>query len=142
MDKFRIADLGAGNDISMVEVVASDKNASIAAYQEDMEKLTYANDSFDVVHCRNAVDHTKNALAAVKEMIRVCKPGGWVYIKCWLDQKSTKGHHYWSAKEDGVFTDGDESFDLKDLGFRIRYTDLGGERRYNYIEATFEKPHA
>ena len=142
MDKFRIADLGAGNAESMIEVVASDKNAIAAEDREDMEKLTYGDESFDMVHCRNALDHTKDALAAVKEMIRICKPGGWVYIKCWLDQKSTKGHHYWSAKDDGIFTNGVDSFDLKDLGFKIRYTDIGGERRYNYIEATLEKPNA
>lgn len=141
MDKFRIADLGAGG-LSMVEVVASDKRLVVGADQEDMEKLTYANNSFDMVHCRNALDHTRDALTAVKEMIRICKPGGWIYIKCWLDQKETKGHHFWSAKEDGVFTNGADSFDLKDLGFKIRYTDLGGERRYNYIEATLEKTDA
>lgn len=140
MDKFRVADLGAGNGESMIEIVASDKDAIVVSEQQDMEKLTYADDSFDVVHCRNALDHTADAVAAVKEMIRICKPGGRVYIKCWLDQKETKGHHYWSAKEDGMFTNGVASFDLKDLGFRIHYTDLGGERRYNYIEATLEKP--
>lgn len=139
MDKFRIADLGAGSP-SMVEVITSDKNPIKGQEQQDMEKLTYQNNSFDLVHCRNALDHTMNALSAVKEMIRICKPGGWVYIKCWLDQKETKGHHYWSAKEDGTFTNGVESFNLKDLGFEIRYTEVYAERRYNYIEATLEKP--
>lgn len=138
MDKFRIADIGAG-PTSMVEVVASDKDLIDGVQRQDMEKLTYEDNSFDVVHCRNALDHTKNALAVVKEMIRICRPGGLVYIKCWLDQKETKGHHYWSAKEDGVFTNGKTNFSLKDFGFKVRCTDLGGERRYNYIEATLEK---
>lgn len=139
MDKFKIADLGAGSP-SMVEVVASDKQPAKGQDQQNMEKLAYGNDSFDVVHCRNALDHTEDALAAVTEMIRICKPGGRVYIKCWLDQRETKGHHYWSAKEDGTFTNGQATFSLAGLGFKIRYTDLGGERRYNYIEATLEKP--
>lgn len=139
MDKFKIADIGAGNGEDMIEVVRSDKDSIVVSEQQDMEKLTYPANQFDVVHCRNALDHTKDALAAVKEMVRICKPGGLVYIKCWLDQKNTKGHHFWSAKENGTLTNGEVSFNLGEMGFKIKYTDLGGERRYNFIEATYQK---
>ena len=106
---------------------------------QDMEKLTYSNDFFDIVHCANALDHTRHALAAVKEMIRICKTGGWVYIDCNLDQKDTGYKHFWNAKEDGRFTNNIDTFDLKDFGFTIKYVDKGGERRYNQIIATLKK---
>ena len=101
---------------------------------QDMEELDYPDRSFDIVICINALDHTKNALRAIAEFARVAED--YIYIKCWLDQKQTGYKHYWDAKEDGTFTNGTETFNLKDWGFKIKYTDTGGERRYNYIEAT------
>ena len=107
---------------------------------QDMEKLTYQDNMFDIVHCCNAFDHTVNAKTALKEMIRICKSNGWIYINCWLDQRTTSGKmHYWDAKEDGTFISKTEKFSLKDYGFNIKYTDNGGERRYNHIIATLKK---
>lgn len=107
---------------------------------QDMEKLTYSDDTFDIVICINALDHTPNADMAVKEMIRVCKPGAWVYIDCNLDQLSNSGHkHYWDAKESGILENFYEGFDLKGFGFAIKFIDNGGESRYNKIIATLQK---
>lgn len=106
---------------------------------QDMEKLTYPDSFFDIVHSANALDHTINAWEAVKEMIRVCKPGGWIYIQCYLDQLSTGHKHYWNAREDGVFQNNGGLFDLKDLGFKIEFIDKGGESRYNSIIATLRR---
>ncbi len=106
---------------------------------QNMEKLTYLDEFFDIVHCFNALDHTRNALAAVKEMIRVCKSGGWIYINCSLDQLSTGYKHHWDAKEDGVFINKTYKFDLKDFGFKIELVDNHSSRRYNNIVATLQK---
>ena len=146
----KIADIGSGpvskigDHLDGVEVAVfpSDRREFDGIDQENMENLTYEGNTFDIVHCENALDHTPNALSAVKEMMRVCKPEGFVFIKCWLDQKDTGYKHYWNAKEDGIFTNGTDSFNLKDFGFKIDYTDTGGERRYSYIVAILEKPDA
>jgi len=106
---------------------------------QNMEKMTYADNFFDIVHCVNALDHTKHASEALKEMIRICKVGGWIYIHCYLDQLTTGHLHFWNAKQDGTFTNGKETFDLKDFGFTIQYTDNGGETRYNEITAIVQK---
>ena len=142
----KVADLGTGK-ISTLElqvegpVTLEIHPSGLDSYEyQNMEKLTYPDNSFDIVHCRNALDHTKDAPAAVKEMLRICKPGGKVFIKCWLDQKDTGHKHYWNAKEYGIFSNGSDSFDLKDFGFDVRTVINGGERRYDYIEATWEKP--
>ena len=111
----------------------------ISVERQDMEKLTYPDNFFDIVHSNNALDHTKNAKEAVKEMIRVCKVDGWVYIHCWLNQLSTGYRHCWNAKEDGTFTNNKDTFDLKELGFQIQFIDRGGESRYNEIIATLKK---
>lgn len=70
---------------------------------QDMEELTYKSDSFDIVHCRNALDHTPDAFNAVQEMKRVCKPGGWVYLLHAEGQKRLYGGHHYHNAEDWVF---------------------------------------
>jgi SAM-dependent methyltransferase len=109
----KIAELGAGpvntigNEWPGVEVLiyASDVFASeyitfweksgksplVPVVYEDMEHLTYPDEMFDIVHCRNAVDHTPNPLKAIEEMKRVCKKGGWVYMAHAPGQKTRYG---------------------------------------------------
>lgn len=109
---------------------------------QNMEAMTYEDDTFDIVHCCNALDHTANARPAILEMKRICKPGGWVYIDCNLIQMSTSGHrHRWDALENGDFVSKNDSFNFqKDYGFDVEFIDNGGERRYNHIIAKFQKP--
>ncbi len=110
--------------------------------QENMEQLSYPNASFDIVHCINAFDHTRNAETALKEFIRVCKPGGWVYIDCHLIQHTNRGHnHHWDALEDGSFENEKGKFDLKNYGFEIEYINNHGERQFNQIIAKYQKPN-
>jgi SAM-dependent methyltransferase len=107
---------------------------------QNMEKLTYPDNHFDIVHCVNALDHTGYARDAVKEMIRVCKPEGWVYIDCALIQRTIRGHnHFWDAEEDGSFTSKNDMFNLKDFGFKIEFVPLPGPREYSHIIATLQK---
>lgn len=105
--------------------------------RENMEDLSYSIDYFDIVHCVNALDHTKDARAALEEMLRVVKPGGWVYIDCALDQLTAQGKkHYWDAKEDGTLTNSGQHIDLKGYGFKIKFVDNHlGERQYNHMIA-------
>jgi SAM-dependent methyltransferase len=104
---------------------------------QNMENLTYEDAFFDIVQSINALDHTRDALKALNEMIRVTKPGGYVYIDCHLIQKTNRGHnHQWDALEDGKFTNGTDTFDLKDLGFEVKFIDNGGERQFNQIICT------
>lgn len=104
----------AGKDI---EIVASDwfqveyqkfwersgKTPIIPIEYQNMERLTYPDESFDIVHCANAIDHTVNADLALKEFIRVCKPGGYVYLRHHLNQRSLHAReHRWDIRmEDG-----------------------------------------
>jgi ubiquinone/menaquinone biosynthesis C-methylase UbiE len=105
-----------------------------------MEEITFPDDEFDIVYCENALDHTVNAPQAVREMIRICKPGGWVYIKCWLMQKEAhRKMHYWNAIEDGSFYNDTNRFDLKNFGFKIKYEDNGGGWDQNCIIAKLNK---
>lgn len=121
-----------------IEVVPVDRRDFLGIIKQNMESLVFIDDSFDIVQCINALDHTKNARKAVEEMIRVAKDA--VYIDCNLDQHSTTGGwHYWDAQQDGTFKNETDSFDLKDYGFKINFINNGGKSRYNRIIATLEK---
>ncbi len=123
----RIAEVGAGpiNTIGNewanveVEVIASDNmqpeyeklwkehdaTPIVPVEYADMEKLPYPDGSFDIVHCVNALDHTKSVWHAIKEMDRVCKKGGWIYLRHSPMQKTRFGGHHYS---DAEFIDANE----------------------------------
>ncbi len=105
-----------------IDVVNCDIQDIPGVEKQDMEKLTYPNRSFDIVICINALDHTRDALSAVKEMLRVSK--GFIYINCAIDQRTRhRKKHYWDAKPNGVFLSPNQTFDLKDYGFNIEFDD-------------------
>jgi len=65
------------------------------------EELTslFALNSFDLAHARNCLDHGLDPYAAVQQMIRVVKPGGWVYLKHHPDEgirEQWHGLHQWN----------------------------------------------
>lgn len=74
---------------------------------QDMESLTYKDNTFDLVHCVNALDHTRNVKKALTEMKRVCKPNGYIYLRHTRSQKRAHhgNGHYWDARIDGFFGD-------------------------------------
>lgn len=53
----------------------------IPVEKQDMAHLTYPDNFFDVVHCVNALDHVMDPLDCLHEMFRVCKPGGFIYLR-------------------------------------------------------------
>jgi ubiquinone/menaquinone biosynthesis C-methylase UbiE len=44
----------------------------------DVHRLDFANDSFDIVHAHQVLQHLADPVGALREMRRVCKPGGIV----------------------------------------------------------------
>lgn len=131
----KIADLGAGPVCTLgniwggtnISIIASDMRAD--AYlklikgekatlltpleYQDMENLTYEDESFDVVHCVNALDHTPDAQAALAQMKRICKVGGYIYLRHAHDQLSAhRGRgHFWDVKAGGI-TNGSQTIKL------------------------------
>lgn len=76
----------------------------IPVEKEDMLALTYLDDLFDIVHCANALDHCLDPLKAIKEMYRVCKPGGWIYLRHFENVAQYEGHkgmHQWNLCKEG-----------------------------------------
>lgn len=58
---------------------ASARGDSTTVFQlADVTELPFDNASFDVIHAHQVLQHLTDPVAALKEMARVCKPGGWV----------------------------------------------------------------
>ena len=138
----RILNIGSGpvtpGKTPGIEITNADRRDHPGAAIADMEQLDYPDNSFDLVVCINALDHTPDAEAALREMMRVAK---WVYIDCSLIQHTTSGkNHYWDMFEDGTMLNEKlEKFNLKDYGFEIEFVDNGGERRYNHVICRYTK---
>lgn len=57
------------------------KQPKVPVEKQDMLALTYPDNTFDVVYCANALDHSTDPWRAIKEMARVCKPKGMIYLR-------------------------------------------------------------
>jgi ubiquinone/menaquinone biosynthesis C-methylase UbiE len=109
----------------------------IPVAKENMERLSYPDNFFDIVHCANALDHTPNPIAAIKEMYRVCKPGGWIYLRHFVnvgENEKYNGLHMWNIdinnNNECVIWNPDKKYLLSDLfkGFKsVKKTELDYE---------------
>jgi SAM-dependent methyltransferase len=45
-----------------------------------LEELPWDQETFDLITCLDVIEHTPDDTAALSEMRRVCKPGGWLLV--------------------------------------------------------------
>ena len=46
----------------------------------DAEALPYDDDTFDLLVCQHVIEHLRNPIELFGEMVRVCRPGGHIFI--------------------------------------------------------------
>lgn len=64
---------------AIVEAAARDHGGDTVAFEVgDVGRLRFDDDSFDVVHAHQVLQHLGDPVAALVEMARVCRPGGLV----------------------------------------------------------------
>jgi SAM-dependent methyltransferase len=66
-------------DIEHAKALNRDQTGIIHAVQ-DAQALTYPTDFFDAVLSVDVIEHVQDCRSAVREMSRVCKPGGYVIV--------------------------------------------------------------
>lgn len=57
------------------------------------EELPFPDASFDVAVCSNALDHFDDPAAALREMRRALRPGGWLVLTCEIAHTPGKGRN-------------------------------------------------
>ncbi len=65
--------------------------------QADVHALPFADGAFDVVHAHQVLQHVGSPVAALREMARVCRPGGMVAVRD-VDYGATT----WWPEADGI----------------------------------------
>lgn len=74
------------------------------------EEITYKN-KFDIVHMRNSLDHAVDPFKVVQNLIRACRPGGYIILQHFENTATREQHtglHQWdiSLKKDGLWISG------------------------------------
>ncbi len=69
--------------LTVAEEAAADSHASIEWRQGDATDLPFANESFDVVCCQQALQFFDDPVAALRQMRRVLTPGGRLAVSVW-----------------------------------------------------------
>jgi ubiquinone/menaquinone biosynthesis C-methylase UbiE len=69
-------DSGSREGGSVKELAKSLEKKGVEYFEEDMRKLTFRDDCFDVVTCISVLEHIAESRAALHEMVRILKPGG------------------------------------------------------------------
>ncbi len=82
------------------------------------EHLPFEDDSFDCVTSFQTMEHVKDVYTCCEEMLRVCRPGGCIYIRCPDYDLSTFEGHYrlpWLPQLKGKYAEKYLSFLKKPL---------------------------
>ncbi|NEQ51101.1 MAG: class I SAM-dependent methyltransferase [Leptolyngbya sp. SIO3F4] len=64
-----------------LDYVNADLDPILASEKEDLTHLSFADASFDVVICNHVLEHIPDDRKAMREILRVLKPGGWALLQ-------------------------------------------------------------
>jgi SAM-dependent methyltransferase len=67
-----------------------DLNGSSALMQMDITGLTFQDEYFDAIVCNHVLEHIPDDHAALSELYRVLKPGGWACIQVPFEGETTQ----------------------------------------------------
>jgi len=131
-----------------LDYVSTDLNRSRAMIKADITDLPFPDDSFDVILCSHVLEHVVDDRAAMRELYRVLKPGGWAVVL--VPMSSRRGETFEAptivaprdrerlfGQADHVRIYGrDFTVRLEDAGFTVRVEDyrrdLGEDRAQRY----------
>lgn len=81
----------------------------VATRLSDFEEIdnVFPQEYFDLVHVKNALDHSYDPMAGLHAMLRVCKRGSMVFlahVENEAERENYQGMHQWNfARQDGRF---------------------------------------
>jgi SAM-dependent methyltransferase len=76
--------------IPRVEYVSADLESPQAMVKMDITSMPWTEASFDAVFCSHVLEHVPDDRAAMAEMFRILKPGGWALIVVPVSKDDTR----------------------------------------------------
>lgn len=81
VDPGEVVGLDSSEDVLEEAASSADGLANVTFTHGDVYRLDFPDDSFDVVHAHQVLQHLTDPLAALAEMARVCRPDGVVAVR-------------------------------------------------------------
>lgn len=72
-------------ELTNLEYITADIESPLAKVKMDIHHIPFEENTFDVVFCNHVLEHVDNDIQAMKEMLRVLKPGGWAILQSPID---------------------------------------------------------
>ena len=67
--------------IQTLDYITADIESPLAKVKMDIHEIPFDDDTFDCVMCNHVLEHLEDDRSAVKEILRVLKPGGWAILQ-------------------------------------------------------------
>lgn len=64
-----------------IEYVTADLEREDVDFKADMTKLPFKSDTYDAIICIHVLEHIEDDKTALKELLRILRPGGWALIQ-------------------------------------------------------------
>lgn len=87
-------------EIPGIDYISGDLNSPRAMLKIDMTSIQFPDNHFDVVISSHVLEHIPDDAAAMQELVRVVKPGGWSIHQAPIDYSREK-----SYEDDSITTD-------------------------------------
>jgi SAM-dependent methyltransferase len=71
--------------LAHLDYLSVDLDSPLAMEVADVTDFAYADDSFDVIFCNHVLEHVPDDRAALSELFRVLRPGGWAILLTPID---------------------------------------------------------
>ena len=69
------------NKHANLDYLTADLESPIADMHFDLHEIPLEGNRFDVVFCNHVMEHVKDPIRCMKELLRVMKPGGWAIMQ-------------------------------------------------------------
>jgi len=67
--------------LNNLDYVTADLESPLAKVKMDIHNIPFGEGSFDAAMCNHVLEHVEDDLKAMKEILRVLKPGGWAILQ-------------------------------------------------------------
>jgi SAM-dependent methyltransferase len=64
-----------------LDYITADIESPLAKIKMDIHDIPFQENTFDIIFCNHVLEHVSDDLQAMREMLRVLKPGGWAILQ-------------------------------------------------------------